>query len=176
MKVFNKFKTFLLTLFVVSPLYPALAKTPDYAPVQAVDTKTIYLQTSDNWRSDDAQFAAYVWVKPNVTPHWYPMSPLTNAEDEAFFSVDIPVTPYNAIIFTRMNSSADPANYSWSNSWNQTSDLDLDFESSNNLYIINEGSWGSGSEEVGYWSEYLPTIIDPNPDPDPNQSAPVKYL
>ncbi len=179
MKAFNKFKTFILMMFLATTLYPVLEEAP--APVQAVDTKAIYLKTNENWRKDGAKFAAYVWAAPDISPKWFPMTPLTDAEDEEFFSVNIPVTPYDSIIFARMGAGALSSTYTWDDRWNQSTNLVLDFASENNLYVINEGSWGKDKENnndgevIGYWSEYLPNIIDPDPDPDPNvdPGAPV---
>ena len=60
------------------------------------------------------------------------MSPLTDNENEEFYRVSVPVTPYDHIIFARMNGSANPSKYSWDDRWNQTSDLTFD----GNCYTI----------------------------------------
>ncbi len=169
-------KIFTLGFILLASVVTPKATTKPHE-VLAEETKTIYLKVNDNWAMGDARFAAYVWVAPEADPAWFSMTPVVG--EDLFYSVEIPIAPYNHLIFNRMNPSS--AN-TWDGRWNQTSDLDLDFSSPNNMYVLYDDEWGenehgdNSGKVIGYWSTYLPTIIDPDPDPDPdNDIEPSVY-
>ncbi|MDY0214416.1 MAG: type I pullulanase [Bacilli bacterium] len=153
---------FMLALvFLTGLTIPRLTKDDAKVETKAAETITLYLKTNANWRADGARFAAYTWDPAT----WYDLT-LTNLETE-IYEFTIPMNSQANIIFTRMNPAA-PLN-DWTNKWNQSEDLLIPYTGENNMFVINEGAWGNGGGEViGYWSKFLPVIVDPSSgDPDP---------
>ena len=122
------------------------------------DTKKVYLMPNDEWKTDNARFAAYFYVSSNDSENkWMSMEP-TNME--GIYSCDIPTEyegekDYNYVIFCRMEPAK--ADNNWDNCWNQTDNLKLFSSESNsfdkNCYTINAGQWGSKeTPAAGYWS------------------------
>ena len=106
---------------------------------EVVQTDNLYLTVHDEWKSDDAWFAAYFFKNDN-TYRWVKMELVSGNMYSCPKQEDYP-----NVVFCRMN----PANtsLSWDNKWNQTSDLTI---GSNNHYTITK-PWDSTD---GSWSTY----------------------
>ncbi|MFA5486092.1 MAG: type I pullulanase [Bacilli bacterium] len=162
-KRLRNFFTFIL-IFLLGLAIPKVAKESKKLETKAEETITLYLRTTENWRQDGARFALYAW-HPEV---WFDLT-LVPAETE-IYQVTMPLGPQDGFLFVRMNG-AEPAN-NWDNKWNQSQDLQFPTDG-NNMFVINEGAWGDYGEVIGYWSSYLPVIIDPPSSSDPDPEQPV---
>ena len=117
-------------------------------PVQEepeVTEKVLYLKPNNNWKSDNARFAAY-FFGGNPAEVWVSMK---DDDKDGTYEVNLP-TGYDYgcnVIFCRMNPSTTANN--WNNKWNQTSDLKTPTDGKN-LYTVNEGTWDKGG---GTWSK-----------------------
>ena len=108
-----------------------------------VTANLLYLKPNNNWKVDNARFAAYFF---GGTPGeiWVSMS---DSDSDGIYEVNIP-EGYNygcKVIFCRMNPNTTSNN--WNNKWNQTGDLSTPTDGKN-LYTITEGNWG----DKGSWS------------------------
>ncbi len=116
----------------------------------------LYLRPNDNWLMDNARFAAYFFLDSDENEYeWTDL--VAEPGVHKIYKTTSPATPYDKVIFTRMNG-AEPEN-NWNNKWNQSQDLEFPTDG-RNMFVINEGAWGGG-EVIGDWSSYLPVIIDP---------------
>ena len=125
--------------------------------------KTIFLDVSQNlspntWNVADnngntPNFWIRVWVSGSQAEHvWIKSTQTANSGNYRAFSYST-AAGYNKIAFFRVNAlAADPD--AQGSIYNQTDDLD--FSSSNNLYIINSWNGGGGGHSGGYWSSYTP--------------------
>lgn len=101
----------------------------------------IYVTVHQDWRSDNAWFAAYFfgngdkWVKMTAVPGQSNM-----------YTCSIP-SGYLSVIFCRMNS-ANTSSLDWNNKWNQTVDLKL---SDGNHFTVTQ-PWGD--KATGSWSSF----------------------
>ena len=103
----------------------------------------IYLKPNNNWKADNARFAAYFWN--NSGNVWVNM---TDADNDGIYECCLP-EGYELgcnIIFCRMNPATTGNN--WNNKWNQTSDLKTPTDGKN-LYTVKDGTWDKGG---GEWS------------------------
>ena len=109
----------------------------------------IYLTVHQEWKSDNARFAAYLWNGSGNT--WVDMNAVKGQTN--LYSCALP-SGYENIIFCRMNSSS--VSNGWSNVWNQTVDLSL---SGGNHFTITEpwGNDGNGKKTTGSWSSFSST-------------------
>lgn len=129
-------------LLILAMVLTTLPFTPKYE-VQAAGTgTTLYLQPSNNWKSDNARFALY-YFESGKPDGWASMSDL---DSDGIYEGEVP-EGYSNIIFCRMNPSATDNN--WSNKWNQTADLTVP-TNGDNCYAIAEGTWDNGG---GTWSK-----------------------
>ena len=129
-------------LLILAMVLTTLPFTPKYE-VQAAGTgTTLYLQPSNNWKSDNARFALY-YFESGKPDGWASMSDL---DSDGIYEGEVP-EGYSNIIFCRMNPSATDNN--WSNKWNQTADLTVP-TNGDNCYAIAEGTWDKGG---GTWSK-----------------------
>ena len=101
--------------------------------------KLIYLAPNNNWKTDNARFAAYVWNSNGDA--WFSMF----KGDDGYYYCWIPST-YSNIIFCRMNGSQ--STNGWGSKWNQTSDLTIP-SNGDNCYTVKEDTWDKGG---GTWS------------------------
>lgn len=107
-------------------------------------TQNFYLQPSTEWKVDSARFAVYVWNDPSSNQAWYS---LTRVGESGYYSASVTYDPASfKLIFCRMNGSQLENN--WSNKWNQTQDMSLDFPK--DLCTTtgsgdNNGAWGTYS-------------------------------
>ena len=116
-----------------------------------VTEKVVYLQPNDNWKADNARFAAYFWNDGGSV--WVSMT----AVEEGIYEAHLP-TGYDYgcnVIFCRMNPSTTANN--WNNKWNQTADLKVPTDGTN-LYTVKENTWDNGG---GTWSTYTPAVVVP---------------
>lgn len=110
------------------------------------DTRTLYLKPGSNWLKQDNNgvspwFAVYLFDGDDEA--WKKM---TAIEGTGYYKVDVP-TSYRKVIFCRMNGN-DTNSTSWSNVWNQTSDLS-NTDLKNNCYTVADDAWSKGD---GKWS------------------------
>ena len=90
----------------------------------------LYLKPNDNWKTDNARFAAYFMLGENV--EWVDM---TDSDGDSIYEVVTPNTyDYDAVIFCRMNPSTTENN--WDNKWNQTDDLSLVYFTEHPVYHV----------------------------------------
>ena len=120
-------------------LYELNNKTVDY----------LHLKPNSNWTTDNARFAAYFFGNGET---W------VNLDKKGdYYTCSIPDKKYTKVIFCRMNPSAKDNN--WGNKWNQTGDLEI--QSENNLYTLNDESWDTGKWsrlwDDSQWSKYTPS-------------------
>ena len=110
--------------------------------INYLEVGTLYLKPSDDWKSENARFAIYVFN--NNKNEWVSMEPV-NGED-GIYEVAVPDGKWTNVIFCRMNPGTTENN--WDNKWNQTGDLYPDLGS--NCYTIENG-W---DYPTGAWSLY----------------------
>lgn len=122
------------------------------------DTKKVYFRPNDNWKSDNARFAAYFLKNENNSINkWMSLLP---TETDGLYWCDLPTTDDNGttqyfdrVIFCRMTPS-DTYN-KWENRWNEAETQDI---LNINCFTINEGQWGKENNNdtkapaTGYWS------------------------
>ncbi len=120
----------LAMVFSLIPVTGAAATTPE----------VLYLQPNDNWKVDNARFAAYFFEGDQNT--W---ADATDSNADGYYEVAVP-EGYSNVIFCRMNPGA--GENGWNNKWNQTGDLKIPTDGTN-LYSIAAGTWDSGG---GTWT------------------------
>ena len=116
---------------------------------RTISKSLIYLTPNNNWKEAGARFAAYFFGNGEK---WVSM---TDFDGDGTYECEVP-SGYTKVIFCRMNPKNSTNN--WDNKWNQTGDLTVPTNKSNNLYTIKEGSWDSGD-----WSQLNYTTIYLNP-------------
>ncbi len=109
--------------------------------VNITDGTKLYLKPNNNWKIDNARFAAYFFGGDGEL--WVSM---TDSNNDGVYEVTCQGTRAN-VIFCRM----DPANQenNWNNKWNQTADLTWDGTKSQ--YNVPESDWDNSGNE--YWVE-----------------------
>ena len=109
--------------------------------VNITDGTKLYLKPNNNWKIDNARFAAYFFGGDGEL--WVSM---TDSNNDGVYEVTCQGTRAN-VIFCRMN----PANQenNWNNKWNQTADLTWDGTKSQ--YNVPERDWDNSGNE--YWVE-----------------------
>lgn len=109
---------------------------------------TLYLQPNENWKQDNARFAAYFF---NNGEAWVDM---TDADADGIYEVVVPAeAAYPNVIFCRMDPSTTENN--WVNKWNQTGDLTMPTDA-NVLYIVPADAW-NGSDDSN-WTTAVPVV------------------
>lgn len=122
------------------------------------DTKKVYFRPNDNWKSDNARFAAYFLKNENNSINkWMSLLP---TKTDGLYWCDLPTTDNNGtpqyfdrVIFCRMNPTK--TINSWDNRWNEAETQDI---LNINCFTINEGQWGKENNNdtkapaTGYWS------------------------
>ncbi len=105
----------------------------------------LYLKPNNNWRRDNARFAAYFFLRDNGDKDgtWVSM---TDSNCDGVYEVTVPDKNLNYVIFCRMNPNTAANNWNNGVKWNQTADLQGP-SNNNNLYTITENNdnWSSGS-------------------------------
>ncbi len=126
---------------------------------------TLYLYVSNDWKSDDAWFAAYAWNPSNENDNMW--VELTNVNGNVY-TAQLPVK-YSKFVFARMNPASTDMN--WDNRWNQSVNLTVDPTDEENMYVLYPGWEGTGT--VGNmntvyfvndrnWDKVLVTYTDAN--------------
>lgn len=118
---------------------------------------TIYFIPGSDWATDDARFAAYVWIK-DAGHLWIDMS---DDDGDGIYEFVVP-GEYNNILFCRMNPAftenkwnAGDESGSDKHVWNQTVDYELP-SNGDNLFTITS-PWKCSKDEKkgdGSWSKY----------------------
>lgn len=116
--------------------------------VYAAGGTPIYFVPNSNWKSDNAEFAMYVWIDGG-DHQWID---LTDSDGDGIFEGVLP-SGYTNLIFCRMNPNRDKNGWSEGRTWNQSADLTYD--GSKNLYTIADGAWSKGN---GSWSVFDDSI------------------
>ncbi|MEF2920220.1 MAG: fibro-slime domain-containing protein [Acutalibacteraceae bacterium] len=114
------------------PTDPPTAKPTD------PPSNLIYFKPSNEWKNDNARFAAY-FFNGSVAETWIS---LTYDSSIGYYKGTIPTGGYRSVIFVRMNPSSTANN--WTNKWNQTADLTIN----GNCFVANNGWDGI----TGTWS------------------------
>lgn len=109
-----------------------------------VNSTTIYVKPSSNWKKDNARFAAYLWTEFKTT-----FIDMEDPDGDGYYELTAEKDTWDNIIFCRLSSEAETK---WGNVWNQTKDLAI-LKDERNCFIIEEGVW-SGAD--GKWSVYTP--------------------
>ena len=122
-------------------------ETPD-TPV--VETTAVYFVPNNDWKGDEAWFAAYMW---NATGDNNTIV-LADEDEDGIYECEIP-TDVTGLIFCRMNPAY--AEFAWNSEtegdhvWNQTEDLTVGVEPNNYFYIT---GWATGEwHEAGFVPE-----------------------
>ena len=110
-----------------------------------VQEGNVYLTVHQDWLSDGARFAAYMWN--NGGDHWESMTAVDGQTN--MYTCEVP-SGYENIIFCRMNGST--STNTWDNKWNQT--IDLSLADGNHFTIESPWSEVSGNLATGSWSEF----------------------
>ena len=113
-----------------------------------VQEGNVYVTVHQNWRSDNARFAAYFFGNGEK---WVSLTEVAGQEN--MYTCAIP-SGFTKVIFVRMNPSS--SSNGWSNKWNQTVDLKL--SDGNHFTITNP--WDSSvadSKATGSWSTFKAT-------------------
>lgn len=105
---------------------------------------TIYFVPTDNWKSNNAWFAAYIYTD-NVGSEWKKLED----DGEGHYAAEIN-NSYDNIIFCRMDK--DKSALEWGSKWNQSGDI-KPIPSGKNLCTQNGSDWDSWT---GTWSTYTP--------------------
>ena len=104
-----------------------------------------YLVPNDNWKSDNAWFAAYFFNNSTNKNEWVKMTQFSN--NPVYYEVVIPAGTWPNLIFCRMNKN-NTSSTAWGNVWNQTKDLSE--QTTYNFYTVEAGAWSKGN---GSWSK-----------------------
>lgn len=122
----------------------------EYAEAEVTYTKqtsdftetTLYL-TPGEWSSDNAWFAAYFYGNGDT---WVKLEKF----NDTMYKLEVPNGGYTSLIFTRMNPNG--AIMSWDYRWNQTVDLSIPTDGTNNFTITEP--WPEDGGAKGEWSVY----------------------
>ena len=114
-----------------------------------LETETLYLKPNDDWKKDNARFAAYFFQESESKVTWVNMN---DTDGDGIYEVEIPRDHYyTKVIFCRMNSNTSENN--WENKWNQTGDLSISLDG-NNLYTITSIDGGQDNKSKGTRSPF----------------------
>ena len=119
-------------------------------------TPRIYLKPNDNWKTDNARFAAY-FFEDGKEAEWMSMY-----KDGDYYYCNM-VEGYSKVIFCRMNPSSETNN--WENCWNKSADQTI----AGNCFTVTAGEWGDNPNDQNYneagakgtWSEHYTTFSTP---------------
>lgn len=117
------------------------------AHFEEIPPKTIYLKPNNNWKSDNARFAAYVWNTEG--DFWFDM---VDEDESGYYTCTIP-SKYTDLIFVRMNPSEPDNNWNDSNKWNQTGNLIIPSDDNNCFTLAENEAWNGATKT---WSKYTP--------------------
>ena len=106
--------------------------------------KTIYLKPNDNWKSNNAWFAAYFFNNSTGTNSWVKMEAATQCSGNLYYTT-IP-DGFPNVIICRMNPAS--SSMEWNNKWNQTGDLTIPTDGKNQ-FTLSEGVWDGATDS---WS------------------------
>ena len=124
------------TSFEAGKIYSLGTLTEEFVPQEGY----VYLIPNDNWKSDNARFAAYFFSQT-----WVSMT-LVEGQVNVYQSA-IPEGEKGGMLFCRMNPNNEENRWNGDNEenapvWNQTIDLSL---TDGCIYTMNEGSWDTGT-------------------------------
>lgn len=124
------------------------AKTTVYAKFEVEQKRVVYLQVSDDWKTSNARYAAYVWTD-GKDPIWIDLS----QEDGDVYRVELTAeaTSWSNIIFVKMKPNT--TDNKWGNSETQTADLTIPAQSANTDCFKITGKQNDG-KAIGTWVKY----------------------
>ena len=120
----------------------------------STEEQVVYLQPTGHWNGNNAQYKAFVF---HDTGSKWMNSLMTNVtcetDDQACYTCTLPAG-YNSVIFCRVKDNT-VNSFSSGNFWNQTNDLAIPVNSSNNCYKITAiGNKEQGEKSSGNWKTY----------------------
>ena len=126
---------------------------------------SVYFVPNEDWKSDDAWFAAYVWNEAGDNSSIV----LGDVDEDGIYECEVPAG-VTGLIFCRMNPAY--TEFAWNSEteadhvWNQTEDLTVGVAPNNYFYIT---GWATGEwHEAGYSPE--------NPDNPTTEPAAVYFV
>lgn len=128
-----------------------MTETPGGSLPDFVQAGNVYVTVHNDWRSDNARFAAYFWNNSGNT--WADMTEVSGQQN--MFTCSIP-DGYSNVLFCRMNPAANAND--WGNMWNQTVDLNL--ADGNHFTINNPWDGASEGKATGSWDSFSGTTKD----------------
>lgn len=122
--------------------------TAVYAKFEVEQKRVVYLQVSDDWKTSNARYAAYVWTD-GKDPIWIDLS----QEDGDVYRVELTAeaTSWSNIIFVKMKPNT--TDNKWGNSETQTADLTIPAQSANTDCFKITGKQNDG-KAIGTWVKY----------------------
>ena len=115
--------------------------------MNAQSITNLYLKPHDNWKKENARFAAYFFV--NANNKWVDMKHVK----DGIYKCTIPTDKaYKTVIYGRMNPGTNTNNFNEGTKWNQTGNLTIPTNGTN-CYTLTGGEWDG---VTGEWS----TIYD----------------
>ena len=115
--------------------------------MNAQSITNLYLKPHDNWKKENARFAAYFFV--NANNKWVDMKHVK----DGIYKCTIPTDQaYKTVIYGRMNPGTNTNNFDNGTKWNQTGNLTIPTNGTN-CYTLTGGEWDG---VTGEWS----TIYD----------------
>ncbi|MBO7454778.1 MAG: SusF/SusE family outer membrane protein [Paludibacteraceae bacterium] len=120
------------------------------------ETTTLYCKVAQSWwKADNAAVAAFAWKDGGTNNHDWPGVRMTAVQGEKdLWSIDVDPATHPKIIFVRVNSTGDLADWGA-----QTQDLTIP-TNGNDLYTITSenAQWsGQGNKVAGEWSKFVPS-------------------
>ncbi|MEE0990704.1 MAG: T9SS type A sorting domain-containing protein [Paludibacteraceae bacterium] len=153
------------TYIVTDPEPWIYSTTPTYVSTTSSSSGciTVYLKTNENWRADNARFAAYFWKSSNTNINeWIDMK-FANECGEGIYYCTVP-DGKDKVIFCRMNPGTTANN--WDNKWNQSGDLTVPTDDNTQwtfpetIYDGYTGSWSASECDQTDCQEITPDIPD----------------
>lgn len=146
------------------PVTVTITQAKKEAAVEPEPTEVVlYLVPNENWKVDNARFAAYFFGNGET---WVDM---TDEDGDGVYELVVPAG-FEDIIFCRMSPTATENN--WNNKWNQTSDLKVPTDGTN-CYTVAEGAWDKGE---GTWSTFPATEPEEPEEPVDNTLTVAEFL
>ena len=136
---------FLILITMLLTILPLTAFAAD-------EGTTLYFVPGSDWSTDNARFAAYVWIE-GADHIWIEMA---DEDGDGVYEFVVPAG-YNNIIFVRLNPKE--THTGWSTKWNQTIDYTIPDNGDNLFTITNPWKCSASSEKGdGKWSKYDSSI------------------
>ena len=126
----------------------------------------LVLKPNDNWKKDNARFAAYFFGNGEK---WVSMSSVTINGTSGYYQVTAPTGGYTKVIFCRMNGGNQTNN--WDNKWNQSGDLTYDGKK--NVFTVPSGAWDGST--TGWGNQTITVTLNAQSGSGGTASVDVNY-